>query len=459
MAEFPFQLVIKRISPTEVKESLLCTSVLRSIPGRRQIYDARWNDQHVVAKVFSHTIKARYHLRREWRGLDQLQKRGLNAPKPLFYGKAEDGRWVIVSQKILDSATLLDVLSATTEKSKELALFVEAAGELAKQHSKGVIQQDLHLGNFLKAGEKIYALDPGQMQFFPSAVPRERSVSHLAMLAGYLPTGEAESVGTVCKKYFQARQWHFEKSDEALLRKQVGVHRKKAIRHGLRKCLRTSRRCRRIESGRCAAVFDKSFLGRAEAADFIRQIDAVMDEGKILKKGNTCFVSRLTWEGQDIVIKRYNHKGFIHSLRHTIKGSRARRGWLCAHRLVMLDIPTPKPLAFIERRKGRLILNSYLVTEFVEGKSLHDFLQDHNVAQEQRLKMARRVVSLLDQMAEHNITHGDLKHSNILVTGTGPVLTDLDGMKVHALGRQCRLRHLKDVKRFTSELSIGPGIA
>lgn len=459
MAEFPFQLVVKRISPTEGKESLLCTSILRSIPGRRQIYDARWNDQDVVAKVFSHTVKGRYHLAREWRGLEQLQSRGLNAPKPLFCGKTEDGRWAIVSQKIPDSLRLSDVLSATTEKSRKLVLFTEAAGELARQHSQGVIQRDLHLGNFLKAGDKIYALDPGQMRFLPSAVPRQESVSNLAMLIGYLPAGAPEWVESVCKEYFQARQWHFEQSDEALMRKQVGVHRKKAIRHGLKKCLRTSRRCLRIESSRCTAVFDKSFLGRAEAADFISQTDTAMDKGRILKKGNTCFVSRLTWQGRDIVVKRYNHKGLIHSLRHTIKGSRARRGWLCAHRLTMLEIPTPKPLAFVERRKGPLIWSSYVVTEFVEGRSLHDFLHDDNAAQEQASKMVRRVVTLLDQMAEHNITHGDLKHSNILITETGPVLTDLDGMKVHALRRQCRLRHLKDVRRFTSELSIESGMA
>lgn len=457
MAEFPFQLVIKCSSPTERKESLLCTSLLRSIPGRRQIYDARWNDQSVVAKVFSHTVKARYHLAREWRGLEQLQKRGLNAPKPLFYGKTEDGRWAIVSQKIRNSATLIDVLNATTQNNKKLSMFIEAVVELARQHGKGVVQKDLHLGNFLKAGDTIYALDPGQMRFFPSAVPRKKSVSYLAMLIGYLPASEPEWVESVCKEYFRARRWHFEKSDEALMRKQVSVHRKKAIRHGLKKCLRTSIRCLRIESGRCTAVFDKSFLDRAGVVDFIRRLDAVMDEGHVLKKGNTCFVSRAKWEGKEIAIKRYNHKGLVHSLRHTIKGSRARRGWLHAHRLVMLDICTPKPLAFIERRKAGLLWNSYLVTEFVEGRSLHTFLCDGIVPQEQRLKTARRVVSLLDQMAENKITHGDLKHSNILIAEAGPVLTDLDGMKVHALGRRCRLRHLKDVKRFTRELSIGPG--
>ena len=91
----------------------------------------------------------------------------------------------------------------------------------------------------------------------------------------------------------------------------------------------------------------------------------------------------MTWNGKDIVVKRYNHKGFIHSLRHTIKNSRARRGWLHGHRLGMLGIATPKPLAYIEQLKEKLIWKSYLVTEYVEGQKLYDFLQNSNTTKEQ----------------------------------------------------------------------------
>ena len=66
-------------------------------------------------------------------------------------------------------------------------------------------------------------------------------------------------------------------------------------------------------------------------------------------------VLRLYRSRSDVVVKRYNHKGFTHSLRHTIKKSRAHRGWLHGHRLVMLDIATPKPLAYIEQIKEKLI--------------------------------------------------------------------------------------------------------
>ena len=90
MSEFPFQLSIKNTSPNNKEEFLSCTALLRAIPGRRQIYDAIWNDRNVVVKVFSHKMSARHHLNREWKGLNQLQQRDLNCPEPLFYGKTEE---------------------------------------------------------------------------------------------------------------------------------------------------------------------------------------------------------------------------------------------------------------------------------------------------------------------------------------------------------------------------------
>ena len=99
-----------------------------------------------------------------------------------------------------------------------------------------------------------------------------------------------------------------------------------------------------------------------------------MDVGQILKRGNTCYVSRIKLGGCDVVVKRYNHKGFIHSLRHTLKRSRASRSWLHAHRLQILKIAGPAPLAYIEHRRGMLVWKSYFVAEYIAGEKLDDFL-------------------------------------------------------------------------------------
>ena len=127
--------------------------------------------------------------------------------------------------------------------------------------------------------------------------------------------------------------------------------------------MRTNKRQVRIKGAGYVAMIDRTFCEGAEPRNFIDRIDDLMAAGEILKDGRTCRISRLAWNGTEVVAKCYNHKGLVHSLRHTIKGSRARKTWLHAHRLGVLEVATPKALAYIERRKGPILWSSYSVTE------------------------------------------------------------------------------------------------
>lgn len=449
MAEFPFQLVINSNYPQKRKERLLCTALLRVIPGRRKVYDAFWDNKSVITKVFLHRISARRHLKREWLGLKRLASHGLSAPDPLFYGQTEDGQWAVVVEKITESSTILDIFLKTPAPSKKLSLLVMICKEMAKQHTKGVLQKDLHLGNFLLGDDKLFALDVGQMQFLRHEADRKNSISQLAMLAFYLSDSNTQSITRLCEEYFKARGWQYGKKDQISFQKQFALHKKRMIRKGLKKCMRTSKRHFRIKINGYIAMFDKTFCRQIETLGFIKKIDKLMEEGHILKHGNTCYVSHLNWNGKDVVVKRYNHKGFFHTTRHTIKKSRARRCWLHGHRLGMLDIATPKPLAYIEQIKGKLVWKSYLVTEYIDGQKLYDFLQNSNTTKEQRQIINNQIKELLDEMEKNHITHGDLKHTNILITDNGSVLTDLDGMKVHKWGWRYKSSRAKDLQRLT----------
>lgn len=212
----------------------------------------------------------------------------------------------------------------------------------------------------------------------------------------------------------------------------------------------------RTKAGSYAAKFDGDFCAGASPTDLIEQIDALLHTGQIIKDGDTCHVSRVAWNYRDVVVKRYNHKGLVHSLRHTVKKSRARKAWLHARRLGTLNIATPKPLAYIEHRKGPLVWQSYLVTEYVEGQMLYNFVRDDNVTEGQRLDAIRQVVELLDELWKHGVTHGDLKHTNVLVRESGPVLTDLDAMAAHRWKLLYRSRRKKDMRRFLSKMSVSP---
>jgi tRNA A-37 threonylcarbamoyl transferase component Bud32 len=140
-------------------------------------------------------------------------------------------------------------------------------------------------------------------------------------------------------------------------------------------------------------------------------------------------------------------------LRHTIKGSRAKRSWLNGQLLTLLNIPTPRPLAFIEEYHKPLVWKSYLITEYVKGQKLKDLLQDNTVTGEKRSIITRQVADIVGKLGKYLIIHGDLKHSNILITENGPVLIDLDAMKIHRFKCVYRWKAKHDFTLFSERLS------
>jgi len=131
MVEFPFELLIEDVLSEKRTEWVQCKGHLRVVPGRREVYDAEWNDRSVVVKVFSQRRGAVRRLRREWAGLCQLRSRGVNAPEPLFYGETKNGRQAVVVEKIVDSPTALEVFNGISEKSGQVDLLIRLCRELA----------------------------------------------------------------------------------------------------------------------------------------------------------------------------------------------------------------------------------------------------------------------------------------------------------------------------------------
>jgi tRNA A-37 threonylcarbamoyl transferase component Bud32 len=332
---------------------------------------------------------------------------------------------------------------------------------VGRMHAKGIFHGDLRLGNVLARREgnrwRFFFIDNERTKKFRK-LPARLQLKNLVQV-NMLPSDMLANTDRM--RFFReycAETKTSKKQSKVLAEKVVEktnwrLNKERLIRRTLRKCLRTNDRYLRVRTDRYQAAFDRNFCEGAEPIDFVEQIDVLMDKGQILKNGDTTYVSRLTWNGKDVVVKRYNHKGLIHSLRHTIKGSRARRCWLHAHRLRMLNIPTPKPIAFIEQLKGYLLRQSYLVTEYVDGQKLYYFLRNGSVAQQQHSAVTQQIMDLLNKLGQYRITHGDLKHTNILITNDGPVLTDLDGMRVHKWNWTCNLRQAKDLARFEKNVS------
>ncbi len=182
-------------------------------------------------------------------------------------------------------------------------------------------------------------------------------------------------------------------------------------------------------------------------------LEETMNRGEVLKNGSKSFVSCVTLGGADVVIKGYRHLGLLHSLRHTLQGSRAKRSWVMADRLYRLDILTPKPLAYLDEYRGILLWRSYFIYEYVPGPGFYAVLSDPAVKGERKRRLIDQVVEMLRRLSEGGISHGDLKHSNMICHGEDIFFIDLDAMRRNVgPGFVKRYRYKRDKARFFRDI-------
>jgi tRNA A-37 threonylcarbamoyl transferase component Bud32 len=202
---------------------------------------------------------------------------------------------------------------------------------------------------------------------------------------------------------------------------------------------------------------DAELGSQADIAGLISSLDSPQARPQAIKLHDEIDVYRTTWAGREVVVKCYKHVGLTHSIRHTVKGSRARRGWLNARRLMELGVRTPRPLAYVDEYRGPLLWRSFFVTEFEPGRRLDELFRDEHVSEGTKRRIVSQVLRLLDRLAAHGISHGDMKHTNILCAGSRAILTDLDGMRVYGIRSVRRARQRRDIRRFLRGLSAAPG--
>ncbi len=388
-----------------------------------------------------------------------LNSRGFLAPCVIMVGR-KGVRNFMVTRGVPDPInleTLFQSLSKPDSQSRinsKISVIVDLGHLIGRLHALGITHGDLRWGNLLLA-----KTDSGRIHY--NFIDNERTVQYFRLrnqrrlknLVQMNMFSDISITRTDRLRFFHAylqENPNLQSRKKEWIRKVISktkkrLDKKHSIKKSLKKCLRTNKRHMRTVKYDHYTVARRDFFEKVDFTGFLQNIDELMQDGRILKDGNKCFVSRVSLAGREVVVKRYNCKGIIHSVRHTIKRSRARRNWLHAHRLRMLNIPTAKPLAFIEKRRLLIIYKSYFITEYIDGQKLSDFLQDNSLLEKQRLSMVKKVTELLNKLSEHRITHGDLKPSNILIVDNKPMLIDLDSMTVHHSDWMFNIKRSKDL--------------
>lgn len=427
---------------------LSCQKVVRVIPNKRVVCQGVWQGQAVYIKLFLGVAAAKYQAR-DAIGVKLLLDAKINTPPLLYQGKTADNSALVLIFAQISSALNAEQVWVDLNQSQRLSLAKDLVTELAKHHNAGLLQTDLYLKNFLVSSESIYTLDGDGIRKFNKLNDKD-ATQNLSILLSKLDVSEAEKwAKNLVEVYFKARLWSANKNHPyedslAEIIDHAKQYRLKAASDYADK--KVFRQCSDVNLIALRGMFyAASSHANINMPTNLTDLDALMQPQNLLKNGNTCTVALAEIDNKNIVIKRYNIKNFWHGISRAFRPSRAAASWANAHRLSILGIATAKPIALLEARTCSLRGKAYFLAEYLDLPDVAEyFAQTQDKAQ--RAEAVKNIVTLFYKLYLLQISHGDMKASNIKMHGTQPVLIDLDSMRQH---RNTNITaHVRDLQRF-----------
>lgn len=452
----PFNLVLAD------KTTFKAESVVRHIPGKRMVVFGKWKGKSVVAKLFFDKYRAVQQMENDAKGVKTLLERRIPTPELVYQGTDETNKiQMLIFKRIKHSQTLDEIWREQSHPDDIWEALSNVIVELATQHVFGIVQQDLHLKNFLLTDKLIYTLDGAQIKLYDPILPKKESLESLAQFLSQLGVGHTELQLKLYDHYANARGWAIKDEDIALLMFNIKHINEVRWHRYERKIFRNCTSFKKIKTFSMAGMYDRQYVG-PEFQQFLQDPESVFgrEAVRMLKNGRSSTVIKIMLDGHQMVIKRYNMKDIIHRLRRMFRPTRASVSWRLANKLLLFGITTAKPIAFLERNILGVRGTSYYVTEDVSGLNIQDFFtQNDSLQNDAARNILNRIVSMLKNLVQIDMTHGDLKASNILVdANNNPVLIDLDGATEHLSLTGFRKEWKKELERFLRNFDNMPAV-
>jgi tRNA A-37 threonylcarbamoyl transferase component Bud32 len=421
--------------------TLRIDQVVREVPNKRLVCMGFWQNQSVFAKIFLGEKYAIY-AQRDARGIAALKQAGIATPTLLLSTQSPEINATILLIQAHLEAENIESLMASGDANVRFELATKVIEAVASHHRANLIQTDLYFKNFLLDGEEVLTIDGDGIRYFDK-LSHAKATENLSILISKLDVLEVESwLPKLLLSYQHVNDSLNLNADQ--VRRQVNACRIKAVnRYADEKVFR---QCTDVN------VTNGKHAFTATASQFTMvptsaQLDQLIVPNSIIKDGNTCTVALVNIANQPVVIKRYNIKSAMHKASRMWRPSRAADSWANAHRLQLLAIPTPEPMALIETRRFGLRGKAYFLSAYVEAPDIAEFFVQ-NRDKTQRAEFVKQTVKLFYRLYLLKISHGDMKATNIKVVQNKPMLIDLDSMKQHKMHKNAQKSHIKDLKRF-----------
>ena len=408
------------------KKLLRADTVLRLLPRKRLVVKAMLDGEKVVAKLFVRSSSSQRHIARERAGHDAVTKAGVHCPKLLGTLVTQCGRFEGVLYEFIDATALSAHWPVFDIDAKQFWLQRITQTMLAL-HKAGAYQSDIHADNFLIKDDVLYLLDLGGIVCGKAPLTRKKSIANLGALIAQFTWSERSLFSSSISSYRSERKWADDEYFAKELRAAIGgnwrARRKNYLKKALRDCKLTA--------------FEQSFTQRqavrrawlsGEVLKLCADPDRFMKAGTLLKAGNTATVVKTEFNGEPVIIKRYNIKNWRHALSRALRPTRAEHSWLYAHWLELAGIESIKPIALIEKRFGWWRSTAYFVGSRIDGIDLLSIGQQRQLMESELAGLR----ALLETMRDARLSHGDFKANNLLLNEKGIALIDLDAMREHS---------------------------
>lgn len=435
--------------------------VVRIVPGKRMLVFGTWRGMPVAAKLFFDKKHAKRHADEDAKGIKLMQDYKIPTPILHYQGSGyEQPVEVLIFERIAHSKDLYKLWQQRESDQAVLPILHAVMIELATQHVLGLVQEDMHLGNYLISGKLIYTLDGSDIKATGSLLSKKESMQNLALLLSQLGAGIQTLQESLFLHYARARGWLLKAMDTfdlKLLIKQCDAMRWQDFQ---KKIFRNSTQFQTYKRLGWRGMLARRANGKDMQA-FLQNPDSVFNQENVvyLKKGRSSTVIKTVLDGKTVVIKRYNLKDIWHRLRRMWRSTRAELSWRLAQKLSLFQVNTPTPLAYVESYWFGFHGKSYFVMEHIEGQDVKQFLAPFEKEPYRAASAMQRICKLLHSLQQLELTHGDLKSSNIIITADEqPYLIDLDGAKEHFTLAGLRTAWREERQRFLQNFDDLPAL-
>jgi tRNA A-37 threonylcarbamoyl transferase component Bud32 len=430
-----------------------CLEIVRIVSNKRLVCRGVWQNNPVYAKIFIGK-SAQYYALRDRAGIEALQMAKIKTPELLRASEVNGGAYILIFSAA-EHAENAEKIWHNLEEKPRFDLAKKLVQTVALHHQAGLLQTDLYLKNFLVQqnpgqDDLIYTLDGDGIRSISPLFQKRQKLGNLATLFSKMDVLDDGWIAELYAQYCSLVGTVYSPIGEAEIRVLT-----QEIRHQAAKDYADKKVFRSCTDVKVTQSF-KRF--QAVASDFDVENQALVsldiflaDAKNNIKNGNTCTIAKAVLANQSVIIKRYNIKNFWHGLNRAYQSSRAAKSWANAHRLIVSNIATAKPLALVEECWGWFRRRAYYLSEYIDAPDAVQFFAQSTSLEDKQI-VARNLATLFYKLYLLKFSHGDCKATNIKIVNLSPILIDLDSMQAH-FGNifsdwWFERKHVKDLKRL-----------